>query len=189
MNKCGDIIKMLAGASIKRVGAAICTAVVILIPACSGGGGSDGGDLIRKFAVDSSSDVISKKGVSTDKKISRDGGGSLRIDVTGTQSIELYQVGGLDLEETMLVYQAALRTENLQGETFLEMLCYFQDKGEFFSRNYNDALSGTNDWTLKSTPFRLRTGENPDIIKLNLYVNGKGTVWIDEIKLMKRPLN
>jgi len=36
-------------------------------------------------------------------------------------------------------------------------------------------------------PFLLHEGENPDNFKLNLVVGGKGTVWIDDIRLLKGP--
>lgn len=164
------------------------TVLLALFTACGGGGGNDSGDFIRKFPVDSSTEVLARKNISTDSKISRDGNGSLRIDVKGTQTHKLYRLGDIDLEEAFLVYRAAIRTEDLQGETFLEMICYFQNKGEFFSRNFQAALSGTNDWTVRSTPFKLRAGENPDVVELNIYVSGRGTVWIDKIELLKRPL-
>jgi hypothetical protein len=31
-------------------------------------------------------------------------------------------------------------------------------------------------------------GENPDNVKLNFVVNGTGTIWIDDIRLLKGPL-
>lgn len=37
-------------------------------------------------------------------------------------------------------------------------------------------------------PFFLQKGENPDNVKLNLVIEGKGTVWIDDIHLYKGPL-
>ncbi len=61
-------------------------------------------------------------------------------------------------------------------------------KGEFFSRNPQAAASGTSNWTSISTPFFLKRGENPDNIRLNLVVEGKGTVWIDDIRLVEGPL-
>jgi len=33
-----------------------------------------------------------------------------------------------------------------------------------------------------------KKGENPDNVTLNLVINGKGTVWIDDIHLIKAPL-
>ncbi len=172
----------------KRTTIAACAALFLFLAACSGGGGNSSGKVIKKFPVDTANEVITRKNVSTDSGISVDGNGSLKIAVSGTQTLPLYKLGDIDLDNAFLVYEAALRTENLDGEAFLEMICYFQGKGEFFSRNYKSALSGTTDWTVKSTPFRLREGENPDIVELNIYVNGQGTVWIDDIKLLKRPL-
>ena len=172
----------------KRTTAAACAAMLVFFSACGGGGGSSPGKVIKKFPVNSANEVITRKNVSTDSGISSDGSGSLKIAVSGTQTLPLYRLGDIDLDNVFLVYEAALRTENLDGEVFLEMKVFFQGKGEFFSRNYDSALSGTTDWTVKSTPFKLREGQNPDIVELNIYVNGQGTVWIDDIKLLKRPL-
>ncbi len=49
--------------------------------------------------------------------------------------------------------------------------------------------TGTTNWTTMETPFFLKKGENPDNIKLNLVIKGKGTVWIDDIRLLKAPLS
>jgi hypothetical protein len=45
------------------------------------------------------------------------------------------------------------------------------------------------DWVTQETPFFLKPGENPDNVKLNLVIEGKGTVWIDDISLVKGPLS
>ena len=39
------------------------------------------------------------------------------------------------------------------------------------------------------TPFLLQPGQKPGKVTLNLVVNGKGTVWIDDVVLSKEPLN
>ena len=166
-----------------------CSAMLVFLAACGGGGGNSSGEIMKRFPVDSATEVLARKNVSTDSNISHDGKGSLRIDVKGTQTLPLYRLGDIDIEEAFLVYQASLRTENLDGEVFLEMICFFQGKGEFFSRNFESALSGTTDWTVRSTPFKLLAGQNPDVVELNIYVSGSGTVWIDDIKLLKRPMN
>lgn len=38
------------------------------------------------------------------------------------------------------------------------------------------------------SPFFLQKGENPDNVKLNLVIKGKGTAWIDDIRVMQGPL-
>ena len=53
---------------------------------------------------------------------------------------------------------------------YLEMVCHFPGKGDFFSRALDAALSGTTGWTAQETAFVLKPGENPDNIKLNVVI-------------------
>jgi hypothetical protein len=87
-----------------------------------------------------------------------------------------------------LIYQAKVRTEEMVGRAYLEMWCHFPGKGEFFSRGLLSPLTGTTNWMTEETPFLLKRGEKPDLVKLNLVINGKGTAWIDDIRLLKGPL-
>lgn len=143
---------------------------------------------IKKFPVDSLDGIISKSGVFLDEKISSDGNGSLKIIAEKPTAVRLYEVRDIDIEDARLIYQARLRTENVKGQVFLEMWCHFPGRGEFFSRGLQSPLTGTMDWTTSETIFFLGKGENPDYVKLNLFINGKGTVWIDDIRLTKGPL-
>ncbi len=68
------------------------------------------------------------------------------------------------------------------------MWCVFAGKGEFFSRSLQSPLAGTNDWTTLETPFFLKKGERPSNVKLNVVINGSGRVWIDDLRLVKGPL-
>jgi len=43
-------------------------------------------------------------------------------------------------------------------------------------------------WMTVATPFLLQAGQKPDLIRLNLVVQGKGRVWIDDVHLMREPL-
>ena len=52
----------------------------------------------------------------------------------------------------------------------------------------NDAVSQKSDWKTIQTPFMFQKGQKPDKVTLNLVINGKGTVWIDDIVLSKEPL-
>jgi hypothetical protein len=100
----------------------------------------------------------------------------------------LYEVHNLAVEDARLIYQARVRTEGIVGQVYLEMWCHFPGKGEFFSRGLQNSLTGSNEWVTMETPFFLKKGEKPDSVKLNLVVNGKGTAWIDDIRLLKGPL-
>jgi len=154
---------------------------------CSRGSGS-AVDL-RKFPLDSMEGVLTRSGVMLDREHSADGNGSLRIDATDSTVVPLFEVADLDVDEARLIYRAKIRTENVTGQVFLEMWCRFPGRGEFFSRGLQSPLSGTTEWTSAETIFFLKKGEKPDLVKLNLVINGSGTVWIDDIRLLKGPLS
>lgn len=142
---------------------------------------------LRRYPLDSLDQVITRSGVEIDKEDSFDGSGSLRVTVDEPTVVRLYETGDIDAENGRLIYQARLRTKDLEGQAYLEMWCHFPGNGEFFSRNLQTPLSGTNYWTVEETIFFLKRGENPDNVKLNLVIDGKGTVWVDDIRLLKGP--
>jgi len=143
---------------------------------------------LKMYPVDSLEAIITQSGVQFDKDISSDRKGSLRITATEPTIVRLFEVGDIDVENARLIYQAKVRTENVEGKVYLEMWCHFPGKGEFFSRGLQTPLTGTTEWTTEETPFFLQKGENPDNVKLNLVIDGKGTAWIDDIRLLKAPL-
>ena len=143
---------------------------------------------LKRFPLDEMDGIIAQSGVQLDREISSDGNGSLRIDALKPTTIRLFETGDIDIENARLIYQARVRTENVEGQVYLEMWCHFAGTGDFFSKGLMTPLSGTTDWTTEETPFFLKAGENPDNVKLNLVINGKGTVWIDDIRLLKGPL-
>jgi len=140
---------------------------------------------IKHYPIDSLEGIITKSGVQMDEKITSDGNGSLRITTSTPTTVRLYETGNIDIENARLIYQAKLRTKDVEGQVYIEMWCHFPGKGESFSRALQSPLSGSNEWTSQETPFFLKKSENPDNVKINLVVNGKGTVWIDDIRLIK----
>ncbi len=143
---------------------------------------------LKHYPADSLDHIISKTGVEVDRDVSIDGNGSFKVSATGPTTVHLNETGDIDVENARLIYGAKIRTEGFDGQVYLEMWCHFPGKGEFFSRALKSPLSGTNDWTSQETMFLLKEGENPDNVKLNLVLNGTGTAWIDNIRLMSGPL-
>ncbi len=144
---------------------------------------------LGRYSMDTLDDLITQTGVKLDESITSDGGGSIKIVSGAPQVIQLFETGDIDAENVRLEYQARLRTKDMRGSVYLEMWCRFPEKGEFFSRSLHKQLHGSTDWTPVETVFFLRPGENPDNVRLNLVVNGVGTVWIDDVVLVTFPLN
>lgn len=156
-----------------------------LLPACSE---SQEAVELRRYALDSREGVISASGVAVDSTITSEGAASLRVDAASPTRVLLFETGDIDVEDARLIYRARLRTEDLGGSAYLEMWCVFEELGEYFSRALHAPLSGANDWTTQETPFFLERGQNPGNVKLNLVVEGTGTVWIDDVRLLMAPL-
>ena len=144
--------------------------------------------ILKQFPMDNMDGIVTQSGIHIDKQISSDGNGSLRIEATKPTTVRLFETGDIDIQNARLIYQAKLRTENVQGKVYLEMLCHFPGRGDFFSRGLLNPLTGTTDWTTVETSFFLKKAQNPDNVKLNLVFDRKGSAWIDDIRLLKGAL-
>jgi hypothetical protein len=128
----------------------------------------------------------------SDLPITRDGvspeGNGWRIDAREPRTVRLFEVASPGVEQCVLTYRARMKSVNVQGPAYLEMWCRFPGRGEFFSKGIPQAVTGTTDWASYETPFFLKQGQRPDLIKLNLAVQGSGTVWIDGVALLATSL-
>ncbi len=164
----------------------VCVVVILCLIGCSQS--STQVTEIKRFPVDDLHGIITQSDVLIDRDVSSDGRGSLRTIATEPRVVRLFELGDIDVEDARLIYQAKVRTKEVTGQVFLEMWCDFPGRGRFLSRGLQTSLSGTTDWTTEEIPFFLRKGRNPNNVKLNLVIKGKGTAWIDDIRLLKRPL-
>ena len=115
-----------------------------------------------------------------------EGRAALKIETKWPTSVCLGQVTDLDIENSQLLFKARVRTQ-LQGTAYLEMWCHFGDKA-YFSKGLNNPAKGNSEWQQLQTPFILQKGQRPDKITLNLVINGHGTVWVDEVVVVKKAL-
>ena len=111
-----------------------------------------------------------------------------RIAFDEALSVRLFEIEQPNVEQCILTYRARVRTQDAQGAIYLEMWCRFPGKGEFFSKGLQQAVRGTTDWSAHETPFLLKSGQRPDLIKLNVVAEGPGTAWIKGVELTRKPL-
>jgi hypothetical protein len=142
---------------------------------------------IQAFAVDSAQGVLNPEVAVFDKSVSADGNGSLKVSTEMPTTVALYEVSFPGVEGADLVYRAKVKTQDFGGDAYLQMQVHFPAGGEVTAQNYQNALHGTSDWKTLETSLRLQKGQKPDSVRLGLVVNGVGTVWIDDIHLIKAP--
>jgi hypothetical protein len=124
--------------------------------------------------------------IQNDTDLKTEGRASIRITTLHPTTICLGEVTGLDIENARLIFKASVKSE-LNGAAYLEMWVHVGG-GQYFSRGMNDSVEGKTDWKSIRTPFLFQKGQTPEKVTLNLVVNGKGTVWIDDVVLSKAPL-
>ena len=141
-------------------------------------------DDLKKLSLDDASSIGTT--IQTDSKVKTEGKGSVRITTKHPTTVCLGEVAGLEIENAKLIYKAKVKSE-LDGVAFLEMWAHIGG-GQYFSKGMNDPIKGKSDWKSIQTPFMFQKGQKPDKVVLNLVINGKGTVWVDDVVLSKAPL-
>jgi hypothetical protein len=143
------------------------------------------GEELNRLALDDASSLGTT--VSTDVTVKQEGNGSIRISTVWPTTICLGEVQELNVENAQIIYRAKVKSEKLQGTAFLEMWCHVSG-GQYFSRGVNSVVSGTMEWRILQTPFFLQPGQRAKKVTLNIVINGKGTVWVDDVHLLKESL-
>jgi serine/threonine protein kinase/tetratricopeptide (TPR) repeat protein len=133
---------------------------------------------LKKFQP--SDALIAKDGVSVD-------GDAWRIEAKERRVVRLFEVAKPDIENCTILYRAKMKSENLVGRAYLEMWCRAPVGVEAFSRGLNSTVAGTTDWASYEIPFVFQKGESTDLVKLNVAIEGKGTLWIKDVELLKAP--
>jgi len=139
---------------------------------------------LKKLKLDDASAIGTT--IQTDIHVKAEGKASVKITTRWPTTICLGEVSGLDVENAKLLYKAKVKSD-LDGTAFLEMWAHVGG-GQYFSKGMNDVVSQKTEWKIIQTPFLFQKGQRPDKVTLNLVINGKGTVWIDDIVLSKEPL-
>jgi ABC-type amino acid transport substrate-binding protein len=139
---------------------------------------------LKKLNLDDTSAIGTM--IQSDTQIKAEGKSSIRISTLWPTTICLGEVTGLNVENAKLLCKAKVKSD-LDGTAYLELWAQV-GSGQYFSRGTNDVVSQKTDWKTIQTPFLFQQGQKPDKVTLNLVINGKGTVWIDDIVLSKDPL-
>ncbi|MEX1327162.1 MAG: hypothetical protein AB1Z29_10200 [Desulfobacterales bacterium] len=155
--------------------------IVIILALVSGMAMAE--DLI-KLSLDDAASIGTT--IQTDSEVKTEGQSSVRITTKHSTTVCLGEVIGLNVEDARLLYTAKVKSD-LDGVAFLEMWVHVGG-GQYFSRGMTDPIKGKSDWMSIQTPFMFQKGQNPDVVILNLVINGKGTVWIDDVVLSKAAL-
>jgi hypothetical protein len=171
---------------VSRRPCAIARALVVsaALAACDVGPGRLPDMALYADGLDSPRSVAPQPGLRFDPDVSADGRGSFRIDGAGQRRVVQLADVAIDAPKLpRLSYRAKLRSEGVVGRAYLEMWVAVRERGELFTRALHSQLSGTSDWSTHEAPFFLEGDQVPTRAKLNVVIEGTGSVWVDAITL------
>jgi hypothetical protein len=84
-----------------------------------------------------------------------------------------------------------MKASDVQGKAYLEMRCHVRgepDGVEHQSKGSAMPLTGTSDWASYETSFAVPDPHQVDCIKLNLVIEGQGTLWVRDVEVLRGSL-
>jgi len=127
----------------------------------------------------------SERTISLEAKPGDEGAWHVSIDEPGT--VRLFELAEPGIDNCMVTYRAQMKSVELGG-AYLEMWARLPGAGEFFSRGLNRKVAGTTDWASYQIPFLFKAGQRPDMLKLNVVVEGGGELWVKDVEVLWAPL-
>ena len=125
--------------------------------------------------------------IRSDATVRAEGRAAVRITTQWPTTICLGVIPHVGVDNSKLIFQAQVKSQELQGTAFLEMWCRVAG-AQYFSRGMDSVVTGNMDWKTLETPFVLQAGQKAETVTLNIVINGKGTVWVDDVRIRKTDL-
>jgi len=165
--------------------------IITVVAALAVGGCGRGPAEVASFPVDGDQDIVDRGGenVVFDREESADGGGSLRAESTRPRTVHLYEVRNpRGLEGRLIVLTAQLKSVGIRGRAFPELWIHAAGRNEVQARNPAGVIVQTRNWTPVRIEYRCERGERPELLRVNLVIDGIGRAWIDDIHITSEPL-
>ncbi|MBU0742507.1 hypothetical protein KKA85_04785 [bacterium] len=166
---------------LRRPGAAAWL-VLLLVAGC---GGSGGPVQIASFPLDDAEGLLGVgENVGIDAGQSVDGGGSLHVFSNGKTLVNLHEFTPGRIEGDDLILSADMKSEMLGGDTFLDLWIFTADAAPRWIRRLCKDIGRTKDWQAVEVRMPLLPGEAPQKMRTAVYLEGKGHLWIDDLRII-----
>lgn len=147
------------------------------------------GQELASFRLNTMKGILATANVSIDSSQSADSTskGALKIEAPSSMTVKIVQTGPLTVNDVKLIYRATFRSKELSGRAYLLMTVRWADGLETFSRGFEQALIGSVPWVTEDISYNLDRAKKVDNVTLGMVIEGTGTVWVNDVKLLKAP--
>ncbi len=159
-------------------------AVLVLV----GCRGDEGSRVLGTFPLDDLDGLLTTRNVDIDTVQTTDGHGSLHFFAPSQRLVNLYNVPTPGLRGPCdLVWSLDVRTIMLLRPLDVEVWL-FPEKGDpRMVRQHLERIQQTVEWTRRTARIPVEAGERIDRVRLAVYVDGMGHVWLDDMELRREP--
>jgi hypothetical protein len=113
------------------------------------------------------------------------------IDGKQAGVVPMFEVTDFRQDECAVTYRAQMKSSAVTGRAFLETVVHLTGEPEdrlYSSRDWAVPLTGTCDWTWCEASIAVPKGQHADRLRLNIVIEGGGTVWLRDVELLRGPL-
>lgn len=139
------------------------------------------------ISCDDTERILSSDLVTVDKASAAEGAGCLKmvVDQPTTLSLAEFKFPGEGAKYTV---QFKMRVKDFLGDAYGQMNVNYASGGKQEIKNYQNAIGATSDWVPMELSWVVQKGQKVDSLTLYAILGGSGTVWVDEIRLIRAPL-
>jgi len=81
-----------------------------------------------------------------------------------------------------------MRVKDFLGDAYGLMAVNYASGGKQEIKNYDKALGATSDWVPMELSWTVQKGQKVDSLVLSAALSGTGTVWVDDVHVIRAPL-
>lgn len=134
---------------------------------------------IKSF--DASEPTLSKSGVRVEN-------GAFVLEAKEKTTVPLFELTDPGVDQCLLTYRAKAKAEDFNGKAFLELQLKLPKMPEHSAQSIDDAVSGSTDWKSMEAPVYLYSGQKPEKLKLNVVMDGQGTIRMKDVEVLSAPV-
>jgi hypothetical protein len=124
--------------------------------------------------------------VSTDKSITADGNGSIKVEAALNAMVTVADQKNLSVpKDNTLWCTIKVKCAGVKQRAYLELWCEVAEGRRAFSKGLDQPLQGDSDWREIRLPMMVNGDFTVSRALVNVVIEGPGTVWVDQVTFEK----
>ncbi len=142
---------------------------------------------IQTFNCDTLDGLLTEGVATVDAQNPAEGTGSLRFAVAQPVTLPIFEIK-LPGDGAKFTLAYKMKVKDFSGDAYGQMDVNYSSGGKQSLNNYQTAMGATTDWQQRELTYTVQRGQKVGSIVLSLILNGSGTVWLDDVHLIRAPL-